>query len=75
MHHWAAIIFLAALLPYVPGLLSGAFRRPREINWVIGLTLLLLSMLNGYLGYSIPDDLLSGTGVRVVFSIVESYPL
>ena len=54
---------------------TGAFRRPREINWIIGVTLLLVAMLEGFSGYSLPDDLLSGSGLRVVFSIVQSIPL
>jgi ubiquinol-cytochrome c reductase cytochrome b subunit len=76
IHHWAAIVFLAAIGFHMGRVFfTGAFRRPREINWIIGLTLMLVSLLNGYLGYSIPDDLLSGTGLRVVFSIIESIPL
>ncbi|MCL2393615.1 MAG: cytochrome b, partial [Acidimicrobiaceae bacterium] len=54
---------------------TGAFRKPRELNWIIGLTLLMICMLEGFSGYSLPDDLLSGTGLRVVFSIVQSIPV
>ena len=74
-HHWAALIFLAAIAFHMCRVFfTGAFRRPREINWIIGVTLLLLAMLEGFSGYSLPDDLLSGSGLRVVFSIVESIP-
>jgi ubiquinol-cytochrome c reductase cytochrome b subunit len=74
-HHWAALIFLAAITFHMCRVFfTGAFRRPREINWIIGVTLLLLAMLEGFSGYSLPDDLLSGSGLRVVFSIVESIP-
>jgi len=74
-HHWAAVIFLAAIAFHLCRIFfTGAFRRPREINWIIGLLLLIVSMLEGFSGYSLPDDLLSGTGLRVVFSIVESIP-
>jgi ubiquinol-cytochrome c reductase cytochrome b subunit len=74
-HHWAALIFLAAIAFHMCRVFfTGAFRRPREINWVIGVTLLTLAMLEGFSGYSLPDDLLSGSGLRVVFSIVESIP-
>jgi ubiquinol-cytochrome c reductase cytochrome b subunit len=74
-HHWAAVIFLAAIAFHICRIFfTGAFRRPREINWIIGLLLLISSMLEGFSGYSLPDDLLSGTGLRVVFSIVESIP-
>jgi ubiquinol-cytochrome c reductase cytochrome b subunit len=76
VHHWAAIVFLAAIAFHLCRVFfTGAFRRPRELNWIIGLTLLLVSMLEGFSGYSLPDDLLSGTGLRVVYSIVLSIPL
>jgi ubiquinol-cytochrome c reductase cytochrome b subunit len=75
-HHWAANIFLAAIAFHMCRIFfTGAFRRPREINWVIGITLLLVAMLEGFSGYSLPDDLLSGSGLRVVFSIVQSIPI
>jgi ubiquinol-cytochrome c reductase cytochrome b subunit len=75
-HHWAANIFMAAVAFHMCRVFfTGAFRRPREINWVIGVTLLLIAMLEGFSGYSLPDDLLSGSGLRVVFSIVQSIPL
>jgi ubiquinol-cytochrome c reductase cytochrome b subunit len=74
-HHWAANIFLAAIAFHMARVFfTGAFRKPREANWLIGATLLMLSMLEGFSGYSLPDDLLSGSGLRVVFSIVESIP-
>jgi ubiquinol-cytochrome c reductase cytochrome b subunit len=74
-HHWAANIFLAAIAFHMCRVFfTGAFRRPREANWIIGITLLLISMLEGFSGYSLPDDLLSGSGLRVVYSIVQSIP-
>jgi ubiquinol-cytochrome c reductase cytochrome b subunit len=74
-HHWAAVIFMAAITFHMGRIFfTGAFRRPREINWIIGVTLLLVAMLEGFSGYSLPDDLLSGSGLRVVFSIVQSIP-
>jgi ubiquinol-cytochrome c reductase cytochrome b subunit len=54
---------------------SGAFRKPRELNWIVGVTMLILAIFNGFSGYSLPDDLLSGTGLRIAFSIAESVPL
>ena len=75
IHHWAALVFLAAIVVHLCRVFfTGAFRRPREINWIIGVTLLLLAMGNGFTGYSLPDDLLSGTGLRILFSIVLSIP-
>ena len=74
-HHWAANIFLAAVAFHMGRVFfTGAFRKPRELNWTIGLTLLIVAMLEGFSGYSLPDDLLSGSGLRVVFSIIQSIP-
>jgi ubiquinol-cytochrome c reductase cytochrome b subunit len=74
-HHWAANIFLAAVAFHMGRVFfTGAFRKPRELNWTIGLTLLILSMLEGFSGYSLPDDLISGAGLRIAFSTVQSIP-
>ena len=76
MHHWAANIFIAAIVVHVCRIFfTGAFRKPREINWVIGTLLLILAIVNGFLGYSLPDDLISGTGIRIAFSILLSVPV
>ncbi|HET7481996.1 MAG TPA: ubiquinol-cytochrome c reductase cytochrome b subunit [Actinomycetota bacterium] len=76
IHHWAAIVFIAAITVHLCRVFfTGAFRRPREINWVIGITLLVLAMFNGFTGYSLPDDLLSGTGLRIAYSIALSIPV
>jgi ubiquinol-cytochrome c reductase cytochrome b subunit len=76
MHHWAALLFIASIVVHLCRIFfTGAFRRPREINWIVGLTLLLLALANGFTGYSLPDDLLSGTGLRIAYSIVLSIPL
>jgi ubiquinol-cytochrome c reductase cytochrome b subunit len=75
MHHWAADVFLGSIVIHMARIFfTGAFRKPRELNWTIGLTLLVLSMTNGFIGYSLPDDLISGTGLRILFSIVLSIP-
>lgn len=75
-HHWAALIFLAAIVVHACRIFfTGAFRRPREINWLLGITLLLLALANGFAGYSIVDDLLSGIGLRIAYSIGESIPV
>src|SRR5690606_42013815 len=59
MHHWAALIFVAAMFVHMFRVFfTGAFRRPREANWVIGALLLILGMFEGFFGYSLPDDLL-----------------
>ena len=67
VHHWTALVFLAAIVVHLARIFfTGAFRRPREINWLIGFGLLLLALGEGITGYSLPDDLLSGTGLRIV---------
>ena len=76
MHHWAALVFVAAIVVHLCRVFfTGAYRRPRELNWIVGVTLLVLAIGNGFLGYSLLDDLLSGTGVRVAYSIALSIPL
>jgi ubiquinol-cytochrome c reductase cytochrome b subunit len=75
MHHWACDIFIGAMVVHMARIFfTGAFRKPRELNWTIGTTLLILAIVNGFLGYSLPDDLVSGTGIRIAFSIVLSIP-
>jgi ubiquinol-cytochrome c reductase cytochrome b subunit len=67
IHHWAALLFLAAMSVHMLRIFfTGAFRKPREINWVIGAILLVLGVAAGFSGYSLPDDLLSGTGLRII---------
>jgi ubiquinol-cytochrome c reductase cytochrome b subunit len=76
IHHWAALLFLGAIVAHLMRIFfTGAFRRPREMNWIIGLSLLLLGLANGFTGYSLPDDLLSGTGLRIAYSVLLSVPL
>ncbi|HEY9316240.1 cytochrome bc complex cytochrome b subunit [Williamsia sp.] len=77
IHHWAALLFAASIIIHMARIFfTGAFRRPREANWVIGCFLLVLAMFEGFFGYSLPDDLLSGTGVRAAMSgIVLGIPV
>jgi ubiquinol-cytochrome c reductase cytochrome b subunit len=76
MHHWSAMLFVAAMLVHLMRVFfTGAFRKPRELNWVIGCILLLLGTLEGFTGYSLPDDLLSGTGIRAADGFMKSMPV
>ena len=76
MHHWSAHLFIGAMLLHLlRHALTGSFRKPREINWIIGCTLLLLGTIEGFLGYSLPDDLLSGTGIRAADGFVKATPV
>jgi len=75
-HHWAAVVFIAAISVHMLRIFfTGAFRKPREVNWMIGVLLLFTALLEGFCGYSLPDDLLSGTGLRTANSIVMSIPV
>ena len=76
LHHWAALLFVAAIVVHLLRIFfTGAFRRPRETNWLIGVALLVLSFAMGFTGYSMPDDLLSGTGLRIVSAIILAIPV
>ncbi|WP_237305067.1 cytochrome b [Streptomyces qaidamensis] len=76
MHHWGALVFVAAIgVHLLRVFFTGAFRRPREVNWTIGVTMFMLALLEGFCGYSLPDDLLSGTGLRTAQGIMLSIPI
>ena len=76
MHHWAAMLFVASMMVHLLRVwFTGAFRKPRELNWVIGCILLLLGTLEGFTGYSLPDDLLSGTGIRAADGFIKASPV
>ena len=76
IHHWAADLFVAAILAHMLRIFfTGAYRKPREVNWLIGLTMLTLALLEGLFGYSLPDDLLSGAGLRITEGVMQSIPL
>ncbi|WP_298227368.1 ubiquinol-cytochrome c reductase cytochrome b subunit [Gryllotalpicola sp.] len=76
IHHWAALLFVAAIgLHMLRIFFTGAFRKPRELNWVIGFTLFILAMAEGFTGYSLPDDLLSGNGLAIINGMIKGVPL
>jgi ubiquinol-cytochrome c reductase cytochrome b subunit len=76
MHHWSATLFISAMFVHMMRVfVTGAFRKPRELNWIIGAVLLLLGILEGFAGYSLPDDLLSGTGLRIADGLIKSTPV
>lgn len=76
VHHWAALLFVASIgLHMLRVFFTGAFRKPREINWVIGFVLFVLAMAEGFTGYSLPDDLLSGNGLRIIDGMVKGLPV
>jgi len=76
IHHWTALLFVAGICVHMGRVFfTGAFRKPREINWVIGVLLLGVALFEGFCGYSLPDDLLSGTGLRIAISVLLSVPV
>ncbi len=76
IHHWAALLFMTSMTVHMLRIFfTGAFRKPRELNWLIGIGLLTLGLVEGFAGYSLPDDLLSGTGLRIAEGIMRSIPL
>ncbi len=76
MHHWAALIFVAAMAVHMFRVFfTGAFRKPRELNWIVGVGLTALALGAGFTGYSLPDDLLSGTGLQIIRGILQSIPV
>ncbi|WP_104165089.1 ubiquinol-cytochrome c reductase cytochrome b subunit [Arthrobacter sp. SX1312] len=76
IHHWSALLFVASVAVHMLRVFfTGAFRRPREFNWVVGCTLLILSLAAGFTGYSLPDDLLSGNGLRIIDGVMKAIPV
>lgn len=76
VHHWAALLFIASIgLHMLRVYFTGAYRKPRELNWLIGFILFILAMAEGFTGYSLPDDLLSGNGLRIIDGMVKGIPV
>jgi len=76
MHHWSAVLFTAAIVTHMARVFfTGAFRKPREINWLVGFTLMIMSLAAGFTGYSLPDDVLSGNGLRIIDGVTKSIPI
>ncbi|HKP19308.1 MAG TPA: cytochrome b N-terminal domain-containing protein [Gaiellaceae bacterium] len=74
-HHWAANVFIAAIvLHLIRVFFTGAFRKPRDLIYYAGLGMLMLALLEGFLGYSLADDLLSGMGLAIAYSVAMSFP-
>jgi ubiquinol-cytochrome c reductase cytochrome b subunit len=76
IHHWAADLFMVAITAHMLRVFfTGAYRKPREINWLIGIALFGLGLIEGLFGYSLPDDQLSGAGLRVFEGIMQGIPV
>ncbi len=75
VHHWSAVFFVAAILVHMARIFfTAAYRAPRELNWTVGVLMLILASLTGFTGYSLPDDALSGTGLRIADSVMLAVP-
>ena len=75
-HHWAADVFLLAIVLHLMRVFfTGAFRKPRELTWIIGLLMLFTALPEGFLGYSLVDDLLSGMGLAIAYGVALSVPV
>jgi ubiquinol-cytochrome c reductase cytochrome b subunit len=76
LHHWAALTFVAGIgVHMLRVFFTGAFRKPRELNWVVGFILFVLAMAEGFTGYSLPDDVLSGNGLRIIDGMLKAVPV
>ncbi|GAB2544815.1 cytochrome bc1 complex cytochrome b subunit [Brachybacterium huguangmaarense] len=76
LHHWAALMFMVAIFVHMFRVFfTGAFRKPRELNWLVGFALMMLGMVAGFSGYSLPDDVLSGNGLRIAEGLMLAMPL
>ncbi|WTK91800.1 cytochrome b N-terminal domain-containing protein [Kribbella sp. NBC_01510] len=76
IHHWAAVLFIASMMVHLLRIFfTGALRKPRELNWLIGFGTLFLGIIEGFIGYGLPDDLLSGTGLRITNGMIQPSPV
>src|ERR1700761_4734159 len=76
IHHWAADLFMAALIIHMLRVFfTGAYRKPREINWLIGIGLFSLGLIEGLFGYSLPDDQLAGAGLCIFEGVLQGIPI
>ena len=74
-HHWAANVFVASMILHLFRVFfTGAFRKPRDLTWLLGVTMLVLALLEAYIGYSMVDDLMSGMGLAIGYSVGQSIP-
>ncbi len=76
IHHWAADLFMAAITIHMLRVFfTGAYRKPREINWLIGIAIFSIGLVEGLFGYSLPDDQLSGAGLRIFEGVLQGIPI
>ena len=75
-HHWASLLLLAAIgMQLLVTFFTGAFRRPRRLNWIVVFAVFVLCLVAGWTGYALPDDMLSGSGLRIVHGVILGIPV
>jgi ubiquinol-cytochrome c reductase cytochrome b subunit len=75
-HHWAALLLPAALVAQLlVTFFTGAFRKPRRAGWVLLFLIFIAALAGGWSGYALPDDMLSGTGLRIFEGILLGIPV
>lgn len=76
MHHWSAHMMVATVFLHMCRVyFTGAYKKPRELNWLLGVTLLLITLFFGYTGYLLPwNDLAFGAG-RIGLELSNSVPI
>lgn len=75
LHKWAATLMIAAvILHQMRVYFTAAYQRPRELNWVIGMSLLICTLLTGFTGYSLVFEQLSFWGATVAANISDAVP-
>ena len=75
LHRIAADLYIAIIfLHTLRVLLTGAYRPPRQLNWIIGFTLLCLAMFSGYTGYLLPMDQLALWATQTGMEVVRIVP-
>src|SRR5260370_1070132 len=76
IHHWSADLFMASIIVHMlRNFFTGAYRKPREVTWLIGVVIFMLGLLEGLFGYSLPDDQLSGAGLRILEGVILGIPI
>jgi ubiquinol-cytochrome c reductase cytochrome b subunit len=76
IHHWAADLFMASIIVHMlRNFFTAAYRKPREVTWLIGVVIFMLGLLEGLFGYSLPDDQLSGAGLRILEGVILGIPI
>ncbi|GAA2073166.1 cytochrome bc complex cytochrome b subunit [Pseudolysinimonas kribbensis] len=76
VHHWSALLLpVAVTAQLLATFFTGGFRRPRQWAWLVLVLVFVVTLAAGWSGYGLPDDLLAGTGLRIVQGIVVAIPV